>query len=392
ISAKHKPDNRDFFMVPGSFNDPSLRILIHETLHHWQCLSQSFITDMAILEWENLRKYMSSKNNQFIPSSDFLNIRKKFLEVDPKLKFSAFNLSEALCRTWDIHIFGPLNMMLLDHEKIGWTYSEAKEKIKSDEYSYIFRGERAYKNTAFDLLMQVDDLYAEPYRYMLKKYDTLKTAVLFPVVTYYALQTADPINVFVKTVEFIIEKNKSLIHILSSAESEDEQSVHYFWPFAWWITYMFINSISQELTGKPCISGWEKIKRSINTKTKTSLSSNPVYIHYSKIFDILLQRKINAINIDFIGEIKNLTLDFENKLKLDFLFALPGEPHFRDILVRLFPPSLIELIDGVWGPENEVYKNIPDPFKYFYSPRELAEIAFSIRKQYLIFRRSLPPV
>jgi hypothetical protein len=75
-------------------------------MHFWQALSQGFIANLALGEWLQLQNYESTTR-----IDGEIELIGAFTAVHPELGFSAWALTEALCRYWDIHVTGPQHLL-----------------------------------------------------------------------------------------------------------------------------------------------------------------------------------------------------------------------------------------------------------------------------------------
>ena len=80
------------------------RVYAHERLHLWQTLSQGFIARQASLEWQRLQRF--EQTGEVAAHPEFNDQLEKFFKKHSEWGFSAWNLSEALARFWDIQSTG----------------------------------------------------------------------------------------------------------------------------------------------------------------------------------------------------------------------------------------------------------------------------------------------
>jgi hypothetical protein len=179
------PFDIGYLFGPAAFSldyPTMLRVYTHEVLHFWQTLSMGFITNLALNEWLALSEYEQTGN----PSrqSDLLQA---FTTRDPDLGFSASDLSEALCRFWDIHILNPEDLLKEQNQPEDYylmidqsLVERGKELLQQLPDNHPLRrypshvvariidgSSQPYSGRDFDRLiaefMNVKDVYAAPY-------------------------------------------------------------------------------------------------------------------------------------------------------------------------------------------------------------------------------------
>lgn len=310
LDADYFEFENDFIYAPAKFNNPVLRFYIHEVLHFWQSLSLGFITNLALQEWLQLLDFEDKKTYSCIEERH--KMLNSFQKDHPKLGFSAYNLSEALCRFWDVHIIGPLNLIKLQHEKLGYTLSAAEKLIDHPSMFTFIDGHKAYSSAAYDLLMQAEDYYAEPYRLALKKWGSKKSVIMFPLVTYFALQTPSPIEVFADAIEYLLDA--------TSINDSAEKSIHKLWRSLIPQIQDVCNESSLRICGVNLTPGWDVIDRS-------ELKDHQIYSHYLKIIKIFSNIWGSQITL---------------------YFALPGDSQCRLKLGSVFRPPVTSFYNGRW--------------------------------------------
>jgi hypothetical protein len=136
------------------------RVYLHELLHFWQTLSQGYLARQALLEWQRLQRF--EQTGEVKANSELDSHLRTFFEKHPEWGFSAWNLSEALTRFWDIYLTNPRVLLesrgrekdVPPHDPGFSSTSEALEKA----------GWSTVTSENFDSLMQLEDWYAAPYR------------------------------------------------------------------------------------------------------------------------------------------------------------------------------------------------------------------------------------
>lgn len=327
--------NPKFIYAPALFNKPILRFYIHEVLHFWQTLSLGFITNLALQEWLQLLDHENKIT--FFKDQARKRLLNSFKEVHPKLGFSAYNLSEALCRFWDIHIMGPSNMLRIQHDKLGYNLSEVDLAFEQEKMT----------SEVFDMLMQIEDTYAGPYRLSLSKWGSKDSVILFPLIAYFCLQSPSPVEVFANCVDFLTDA--------IMLEKTEEDNIHNLWRTYFEIIRGVCNSSSiKTCNGVNLTSGRDVINRS-------ALKYHPIYNNYLILLDLCISRW---------GP------------KIDLSFALPGDPDCRLRLGSTFRPPITIFYNGRWTGESGVTKTCEDIVE-FKSSEELALISQEITQRYL---------
>lgn len=349
LDANYFEFDENFIYVPSKFNNPILRFYIHEVLHFWQTLSQGFITNLALQEWLQLLDYETKKT--YICNQERKQILNSFRKIHPKLGFSAFNLSEALCRFWDIHIMGPKIMLEIHKDNIGIYYDYfLKKGVMTGDF--------------FDFLMlEIEDTYAEPYNFCLKQWGTRATVVLFPIIGYFSLQTPSPVEVFADAINSLLKT--AFLKFLNRYE---DVTIHYLWRrYYTWIKDECYDA-SLRICNKRPKSSFEVIRES-------ELADHPVFKYYL----YLLKLVKSSIGWD--------------SWEIDYNFSLPGEPYCRSKLGKLFRPPVTIFYNGRWTGKsllnfapNLQNQGIPFPeleIEKIQDPEILANSAEEITKRYL---------
>ena len=317
--------NTDYFRFddgylygPSRFDIPSLRFYIHEVLHFWQILSESFLTKLALAEWQAMVDHTAGRT---VGKWDRLVGR--FVEKHQELGFSSFDLHEALARYWDIHIIGPVKIF------------ESHKDLKEFEMwrplfgRLVTKGQ--YSDAAFDFLMQIEaeafrDTYALPYR-KLREILGQDTLIAFPILGYFALQSPDPVKVFASTAE-------KAGPILAPGRSEARKkgvarNFHIVWREIFPALKQVCASCCETECGVALDPGWKVIAGS-------ALQDNGLYRHYSQLV--------------------RLAFGLRREEFWEFCFALPGDLEARGFLVDAFRPPLTRFRNGRWTVETPFTK------------------------------------
>ncbi|UCG70589.1 MAG: hypothetical protein JSV09_06110 [Thermoplasmata archaeon] len=359
LNESYVPFNENYVYGPSEFRKPFLRIYIHELLHFWQYLSQGYLTKLALNEWKNLLNY--EKSGDPTPPNDLIEQNEEFLKVNDITGFSIKELHEALCRFWDIHILGPVNM-LEHHENLPWYQNKFDGNlIKRDieRMRRIVGGVEQYSSESFDMLMQVEDQYAGPYRWILEKYHTTTCVIFFPLIGYFAMQSNYPVEFFelaFDQLKYMLPKKMNLKNVnIHNAWRE-------FFPKIKYVCHVYNKSFS----GCPLEPGWVIIKRSFG-------ADHPIFAHYLALIERLQKKKIYKLGWD----------EYNVSKELEFWFATPGDPISRLILGLNFLPPTTLFHDGEWISDiQEVVKARGDGIAKVQDPFKLAEIAKDITERF----------
>ena len=283
-----------YVRAPTCVEASFVRAYLHEVLHVWQILSQGFLTELALSEWNACVAYQSGAT-----VSATNPLRERFKEISPAMPFSPWNLSEGLCRYWDVHVFGPSRVL---RERATITTSPASDRYPTGYSKLEFH----------QALLAVRDQWADPYRWTYGHWGDA-AAVIFPLLGYFALQTADPVGVFVKA-------GRASYELVGPTSS----NVHKDWARTYEGLRTLVIDVAKSETGRSLRSGLDV------------LNSHP------KLGDSLWQH-YRTILRRFPGEHRERA------------FALPGVPDYREMLANI-PPALTVFTDGRW-----TYRSI-EPF------------------------------
>lgn len=339
LDADYTEYRSGYIIVPTCFFQPFARTYMHEVLHFWQTLSHGYITRLALEEWRAARTYHDS--------GDITPTSKEAIEFRTKsgnATFSAQQLSEALCRFWDIHIYGPGRLSAERHGR------SVEHLVDAPIAPYL--------GAQFDLAMTEDDAYAEPYRWILKQVGSNASVLLFPLIGNFALNSQRPIEVFLQSVEQCLPFVKDL-----------SGSIHVNWRGIFDQVYRRVNDVSRSVCGTPLKSGWEVIDQS-------SGIAGSIWEHFLRLL--------------IVANVQWRTEDgMRGARALQFSFATPGDPTSRKFLTSIAVPPLTLFGTGQWVQASSLHKLLllqgvarPDaPF----IPRSAADIgaeSLSIRNDY----------
>jgi hypothetical protein len=308
LASDFFPFEEEYLQQPRLYDNATIRVFVHEILHFWQVLSSGYLANLALKEWENLQEFEHS--GKLTPPASIL---RRFMQRNPQLGFSAWNLSEALARFWDLHICGPQKIL---RQRLLMIRSPDLERFGLEEPTDLPGSEaEPYSGELFDALMLLEDAYAEPYRLSLSRWGSKKSVLLFPLVGYFSLQTPEPVEVFYSVM------NNSAIDRIDFLQYRDIHA-------GWLSIFGHVGSLCKlaaNYVGKvgDFTPGWDVVR-------KSSLIGHPIYRHYFQIISIVK---------DFQAWQGN---------KIDFYFACPGDPDCRAKLVSTFVPPLTRFVNGRW--------------------------------------------
>lgn len=281
--------HQGFLQGPTCFHQPFTRTYVHEVLHFWQTLSQGFIANLAVEESLAIREF---RETGAAPTAQSMITR--FSSIPKGTPFSPWELSESLCRYWDIHILGPVRLL---KERAG-------EPVPDDDAI------RPYSSPDFDHLMMIEDAYAAPYRWAIESWGSEASVLLFPLAGYFAMQTPKPVEVFLATGVKLKEMTGQL-----------RGSIHVNWRKIFAAVREECNAAAFRTTGILLTPGWDVIRRG-------RVKDSPLWKHYLALI--------------------NLFARLQEKPMLDFSFALPGDPAVRGNLALAFRPAVTLFRDGRW--------------------------------------------
>lgn len=331
-----------FLRGPKCFHQSFVRAYVHEVLHFWQALSQGFITNLALQEWQHVQEF-----KQTGALKDSGGLLSRFAEPPKDGPFSAWELSESLCRFWDIHILGPERLL----------------QERGDPMARVGNDFRPYSAEEFDRVMTIEDSYAAPYRWALDHWGTSASVLLFPIAGHFAMQTRRPVDVFVRVGENLRVQAQQM-----------HGSIHENWRTVFPQVRQACEHASLNLTGASLTPGWDVIGRS-------GLRKTPIWHHYLKL--------LNGASILSGGT-----------EQLDFFFSLPGDPECRGNLISVFLPTVTLFRNGRWFGESSFVRSIQETRERtstgdntlrvadgLSSPRSLADSAEAIVRDYRAMRQ-----
>ena len=195
--------NDEMIVHPAGHNPAASRIVVHETLHYWQQLSQSSLVRLAA---EDLARLEEHERDGTLPAPGAR--RHEYMRRHEEWGFSALDLQEALARYWDVHILGPPLLLSLERAdpnrqweaefEQAYAALEAQGRLPSPD------GAR-YSGESYDLAMATAaGSYARPYLMLRAELPSLTAAGAFPLLAHIALHTPEPVIFFARLVEFAV--------------------------------------------------------------------------------------------------------------------------------------------------------------------------------------------
>lgn len=289
------------------FRKPELRQYVHECLHLWQVLGSGYLSNVARDKWLALQRWEATGE---LPAPSG-----RLTAVDPAVGFSARDLSEALCRFWDVHVSGPPD--LLGEPYAGDPVHDVAE-VPADwltegldpEVVERVREQRSYSGAQLDAWMLREDGYAEPYRRVLASAGSKRAAALFPIVGYFALQTPNPPRAFAGSLDLLAT------YPLPAAS----RSIHDIWRTVFGDVADACARAAFTTTGTVLTPGAPVL-------AAMTREGHVVYRHYASLLSMM-------------GEVG----------PTDPWLALPGDPETRLRLAVFLVPPVVTFHDGRWAP------------------------------------------
>ena len=319
-----------FYEDPNNsqWGDVLCRVLYHESIHFWQFLSSGYIANLISEEWKRLNHF--EQMNEIIPKSDFL---KNFNQRPEDKTFSPYELTECWARYWDVHTRSPAR--IIKEEGIEIDESENQNNKLYGNYSWI----------EYDTIMQKGEdshLYAQPYRWLLEKAsgNSYLIALLFPIITHASFGSPDPVGVFTGCFERAAQEE-----ILKEIMEHRSGNINFDWINSWTFAWNEIVLPTLEEKKLPIFtSGFDVIQRG-------ALETQPIYREYPEKAQILLKfvRLANVLDVPGEDQFPDYSMEhMENHAITEMaannpwvIFALPGQPHYRNLLGHyLAPPNV----------------------------------------------------
>jgi hypothetical protein len=321
-----------FYEDPNNarWGDVLCRVLYHESIHFWQFLASGYIANLINEEWKRLDHF--EQMNEIIPKSDFL---KNFTQRPEDIPFSPYELTECWARYWDVHTRSPAR--IIQEEGIGIGESKTYDNRLAGNYSWI----------EYDTIMQKGEdshLYAQPYRWLLEKAsgNSYLIALLFPVITHASFGNPDPVSVFTGCFERATQPE-----ITKEIMEHRSGNINFDWINSWTFAWDKIVLPTLEEKNLPLYtSGFDVIQRG-------TLGTHPIYREYlekaqvlwkfvklANMFDTSVEDQ-NDISDYSMDEIENHAIKEMAANNPWIIFALPGQPHYRNLLGHYLSPPII---------------------------------------------------
>lgn len=346
-----------FFVSP---NDPDFgtvvpRVLMHECLHAFQLAGSRWLQRMVAEEWERVLAMERTGN-----APPLGPLRRQFARPASDMPFSVRDLVECLARFWDMHVRGPDRVLEEEAFPDPHGYFAAKRLARRAQ------GTITYTHIEYDAAMKAgmgQDSYPRLYLWMLRaardspavkelgKHDPSRNEgraswavnVLMPVVSFIALNTADPVRAFVFCVNTVLG-NKEGLFLPTVAEDpliELDQ-------LATW--QLLVERLSRELTaaglpseaslgGPTDLEGWRE---------------HPVWRYMPQRFDALRKCLTHMLTDQMVPkpDPRRPWQAVKHKLLREVLHkhafaacALMGLPEFRPPLGIAFAPPVLHFSD-----------------------------------------------
>lgn len=185
---------------PAKHDPVNSRIILHEAIHYWQHLSQSFSVRMAEEDYQRLTAFEKTGDK---PDPGFY--RQEYGRCDPQTGFSACDLHECLARYWDMHVLGPsllIEMELRDPKRKHSPQFTTKYHQLKKRGLITSKADGAYSDISYDMAMYAAaGNYGKPYLMIRESYSSSVAAGLFPLAGQFAMMTDNPVPFFKRLVQ-----------------------------------------------------------------------------------------------------------------------------------------------------------------------------------------------
>lgn len=349
----------EFYKNPNNphFRDVS-RIILHETLHHWQSASFPFWVLVV------LGKIQEGKEN---PLTEFgLDYPIDVLH-DEKHGFSAWHLYECWARFWDAHMRGSHNIMQDEHHEGGGIRTIGDPPAGASASTYTGK--------SFDYVVvsgRMGQQYELPYRWIMAstgasirgpdlrrfshyfecadpeaEYISLFCNALFPITAFISFQTADPAKVFKELFSTFLRSPK--VHEM--VHRAMDFSVMYFDPPRARVDIAHVWAALANIGPIKFAQKGSVIELRLDPARHMKIDGMGLALEHRYLNEPTLQDRIDY----WFDEGKQIDEAYEKgwprmdqrllrsaaKVNGDFLFMYPGIPASREILGELFPPKRI---------------------------------------------------
>ena len=330
---------------PSAWHPQLSRVVVHETVHYWQQLSQGFLARMAEEDWRRLQVFKDSGEIQ--PAGP---LRHRYVEVNPHTGFSAHDLVESLARFWDVHIMGPPDLIEAELRETGrFTQPEVVDRFRDPKKRGLLWEEAeksGYSDLAYDLAMEMAaGSYAKPYLLLREQTNPMSANVLFPIFGHAALHTADPVAFFNKLVETALPK----------FEFPRGKAIEELWRDAYFPCFAEATRLHKTDTG-------EYFKPADVTIEQGALMEHPGYRFAFHARGALADFILTYAEEEFYIAPDNLPAEARAIITIDFLHACPGIPNNRAAnLLAFTAPPCVRFLEGKRWVLGKVFKNESDP-------------------------------
>jgi hypothetical protein len=322
----------DLVQYPRGF-DVLGRVFFHELLHCWQVLSQAYLTRLAAEEFNQLLYYRDS--GELPEKAGAEDLEGRFLAKHPEIGFSAHQLSEALCRFWDVQVIGA-DIVYAASTGAPLQIDDGR-KLLRDPVSDA----PAFGQKEFHRAMLVEDAYADPYRLAMERWGD-QAMVVFPLVAHFSLQTDYPIDTFAA----------AIMKQLELGSRRPVSAMEPVWFRTWEAAREVVMLTTRALGIPPCADSGQVIR-------ETALSTHQIFQHYL----LLLEIAKSQWGPDY----------------LEYAFSAPGRE--RGALSTVFHPSVTLMQGGRWlneAPAERDLIRLTDPEKLASHLNSMASIAESL--------------
>lgn len=191
--------DENVLLHPAGHNPAASRVVLHETLHYWQQLSQPFPARLAAEDLARLERF---EDDGAIAGPG--PCRREYVRRYQPFGFSALDLQEALARCWDVHILGPARLLRLESEAPERSWSaEIEGKYEDLERRDGLDVDAPYSGDAYDLAMEAAaGRYGKPYLALLDHMPSIAAASAFPLLAHLAMHARRPVPFYLRLLQY----------------------------------------------------------------------------------------------------------------------------------------------------------------------------------------------
>lgn len=317
VSGPTIPFSYDNALKPVSVPDLRIRRWFHELVHLWQLFGSGYLANLALGQLDAVLD--SGKDPSLLGA---------FRMKDRGAEFSAYDIHECLAQYWELHVLNPVAVLrekasegvdidgALEVHGLSWSDLERTPEVATLPNGTLLTDNSAaptvtsYTGAGFDFAMLVEARYSAPYQFILSQFGSRVSAVLFPLVSHFALQTRRPQSMYAALIDRLAEES-------FGASLSSESDIHTLWRKA----YPDIAAVAYQLApiaaATAITPGWQLWPA---WKSHSKLAR-----HYAALIKL-------AYQIHGSG--------------LDLALALPGDPEFRPILASYLLPAVTVFDDG----------------------------------------------